>query len=80
MCMAVPAKVVEIHGQHATVDAMGDQWSINTVFCPDIQCGQVVLVHADFAIATVDPAQARNVWPLIAEWDKFHEDNHSVGD
>lgn len=77
MCLAIPARVVELTGDDAIVDAMGNQWPIKTSLCPDIQCGQLALIHAGFAIATISEEQANEIWPLIAKLNEFQEDQKS---
>lgn len=74
MCMAVPARIVQLTGDDAIVDAMGNQWDIKTTLCPKAQCGQLVLVHGGFALAEIDEQKARDVWPLIAELDEFQQE------
>lgn len=76
MCKAVPARIIQIIGDDAIVDAMGNQWSIKTTLCPNVQCGDLVLVHSNYAIAGIDEEKAKEVWPLIAELDRFKEGSH----
>jgi hydrogenase expression/formation protein HypC len=74
MCLAVPARIVQITGDEAIVDAMGNQWSVRTTLCPGVACGQLVLIHAGFVIAPIDEERACEIWPLIAEIDEFNEE------
>jgi hydrogenase expression/formation protein HypC len=74
MCLAVPARIVQITGDDAIVDAMGNQWPVRITLCPGVVCGQLVLIHAGFAIAAIDEERAREIWPLIAEIDEFNEE------
>jgi hydrogenase expression/formation protein HypC len=76
MCKSVPARVIQLTGDDAIVDAMGNQWNIKTTLCPNVKCGELVLVHAGYAIAEIDEEKAKEVWPLIAELDKFMEEGH----
>ncbi len=76
MCKSVPARVIQLTGDDAIVDAMGNQWNIKTTLCPDVVCGDLVLVHSGYAIAGIDYEKAQEVWPLIAELDKFQEEGH----
>jgi hydrogenase expression/formation protein HypC len=76
MCLAVPARIVQLTGDDAIVDAMGNQWSVKTTFCPNARCGQLVLIHAGFAIAVLDEERAKDVWPLIAEIEQFNNENY----
>ena len=50
MCLAVPARIVELKGDDAVADAMGNRWNIKTTLLPDVRVGKLVLIHAGFAI------------------------------
>ncbi len=67
MCLAVPAKVVELEGDEAVVDAMGNRWKIKTTLLSDVKLEDVVLVHAGFAISKVNEEEAKETWKLISE-------------
>jgi len=78
MCLAIPARIVELEGDNAVVDAMGNRWRAKTTLLPEAEIGTLVLVHAGFAIATVDEQEARKTWELLAEIDGFEETNNKV--
>ena len=71
MCLAVPARIVLLDGDKAIADAMGNRWEIRTTLTPDVKLGDIVLIHAGFAIATLDEAEAKETWELIAQMDKL---------
>lgn len=71
MCLAVPAKIIEINGDTAWVDSIGNRWKINTCLLADVKKGDVVLVHAGFAISFVDEDAAKETWKLISEIKTF---------
>ena len=50
MCLAVPAKIMEIDGDIATVEIDGIRRSGNVCFITSPQIGDYVLIHAGFAI------------------------------
>ena len=50
MCLAVPAKIVELDGVHAVVDMNGVRREANVAFIEDAAVGDHVLLHAGFAI------------------------------
>ena len=58
MCLAVPGKVIETGEESATVDLQGNRISINTVLTPEVIVGEWVLVHAGFAITTIEESAA----------------------
>ncbi len=78
MCLAVPARIVELQADRAIVDAMGNRWKARTTLLPDAKLGDVVLVHAGFAISLVDEEEARKTWELFAEIDDFEKTSNKV--
>lgn len=58
MCLAVPLKLIEIHGREAVGDAMGVQRKIRVDFIPEPKIGDYVIVHAGFAIERLPEQQA----------------------
>jgi hydrogenase expression/formation protein HypC len=78
MCLAIPARVVEIEGSEALVDAMGNRWKARTELLEEVGVGDLVLVHAGFAISHVDEDEARKTWHLIAELDDYEETPNKV--
>ena len=73
MCLAVPARIVEMEGDRAVADGMGNRWKVRTTLVPEVKIGDIVLIHAGYAISTVDEEEARKTWELIAELDEFNE-------
>ena len=76
MCLAVPARIVQLEDDRAVVDAMGNRWNVRTSLVPQAQIGQLVLIHAGFAITTIDEDEAKKTWQLIAELDEFQEEQN----
>jgi len=65
MCVAVPARVTSIKGKVATVDFGGGiTREVNIVFV-DAEVGEHVLVHAGFAITTIDDIAAKDTLELM---------------
>jgi hydrogenase expression/formation protein HypC len=67
MCLAVPARIVEMTGDQAVADAMGNRWNIRTTLTPEVKLGDIVLVHAGYAIAKVDEEEAKKTWELFEQ-------------
>ena len=65
MCLAIPVRIVELDGDNAVVSAMGNRFSAKTTLLPNVKLGQLVLVHAGFAISLVDEEDAKKTWELI---------------
>jgi hydrogenase expression/formation protein HypC len=72
--LAVPARIIELEDDKAVVDAMGNRWNIRTTLIPDVKIGDIVLIHAGFAIATLDEEEAKKTWELFKEIEEY-EDN-----
>ncbi len=73
MCLAIPARIVELEGDKAVVDAMGNRWRAKTTLLPEAKLGDLILIHAGFAISLVDEEEAKKTWQLIAEINKFQD-------
>jgi hydrogenase expression/formation protein HypC len=71
MCLAIPARIVELEGDRAVVDAMGNRWKARTTLLPDAGLGDLVLIHAGFAISLVDEEEAKETWQLLAQISDF---------
>jgi len=78
MCLAIPARIIELKGDKAVVDAMGNRWKAKTTLLPEAKLGDLVLIHAGFAISLVDEEEARETWQLIAEIDNFEQTRNKV--
>ncbi len=72
MCLAIPARIVELEGDKAVVDAMGNRYKAKTTLLEKVKLGDLVLVHAGFAISFVDEEEATKTWSLIAEINEFN--------
>ena len=73
MCLAVPARVVELEGDKAVADGMGNRWNVRTTLVPEVMIGDIVLIHAGYAISTIDEEEAKKTWELISELDEFQD-------
>ncbi len=78
MCLAIPARIVELTEDRAVVDAMGNRFNARTTFLPDAGLGSIVLVHAGFAIALIDEEEAKKTWQLFGELDNFNETQNRI--
>jgi hydrogenase expression/formation protein HypC len=74
MCLAVPAKVVELRGDTATVDMEGVRREVSVLLVPDIRAGEYVIVHAGFAIGKLDEREALESLKLIRQVLRSGED------
>jgi hydrogenase expression/formation protein HypC len=78
MCLAIPARIVELEQDVAVVDAMGNRYKAKTTLLPEAKLGDLVLVHAGFAISLVDEEEAKKTWQLIAEIDEFDDTQNKI--
>ena len=72
MCLAVPGKIIDIKGddpvtRQGTVDFGGVSKVISLSFVPDAEPGDYVLVHAGFALNTVDEDEATKIFEYLKE-------------
>ncbi len=68
MCLAIPGQIVQQTADgKATVDMHGNRFAISTALTPEARVGDWVLVHAGFAIRTLDEADARETWALLEQ-------------
>ena len=67
MCLAVPAKIVDIQDQLASVEVSGVRRAASLMLLPEATVGDYVLVHAGFAMQIVDHEEADRIEALRAE-------------
>ncbi len=70
MCLAIPAKVVEINGQDAVVEFHNVRRDVRLDLIDDCQIGDYVLIHAGFVINKLDEQSAQESLEL---WDELIE-------
>jgi hydrogenase expression/formation protein HypC len=68
MCLALPARVVELlDDDQAIVDLGGVRKSISLALVPEARVGDHVIVHVGHAIGLLDPEEAERTLALFAE-------------
>jgi hydrogenase expression/formation protein HypC len=67
MCVAVPVRVVEIHGGSALVDLQGVRRDVSLALVDNVGVGDYVIVHAGFAIQRLDEQEALATLELLRE-------------
>lgn len=70
MCLAVPAKLVERNGHEGLADLHGNRVPVQTLFAPDAQVGDWVLVHAGFVIKRLDAHDAQTTWAVLNDLEE----------
>ena len=68
MCLAIPAEVVQIEDEMATVKVGDALRKASLILLEDgAQLGDYVIVHAGFALHKMDPLEARESLRLLRE-------------
>ena len=67
MCLAVPAKVLEIRDNLAKVELSGITRDVSLMLLPEAKIGDYVLVHAGFAMQVVEEREVEEMNALLAE-------------
>ena len=67
MCLAVPAKVLDIKDRLGVVELSGIQRKVSFMLLPEGNVGDYVLVHAGFAIQVIDKKEAEETNALLRE-------------
>lgn len=76
MCLAIPAKIVELKDDHmAMVDILGVTRDISLDLTPQAALNDFVLVHAGFAIEVVDEQFAQETIDLIKQFPELAADD-----
>lgn len=58
MCLAMPAEVIAIDGETATVDIDGTQMPVSLSFLEGVSSGDFVVVHVGYALSKIEPDAA----------------------
>lgn len=68
MCLAVPARIVELlPDQQAIVEVGGVSSTISLALLDGAEVGEYVIVHVGFAISKLDQEEAQKTLALFAE-------------
>jgi hydrogenase expression/formation protein HypC len=68
MCLAIPAKVVELFDdEQAVIDLGGVRKTISVALLEEVELGDYVIVHVGYALNRLDLEEARKTLELFAE-------------
>jgi hydrogenase expression/formation protein HypC len=68
MCLAIPAKIVELRDNDcAVVDLAGVRKEISLALVDGVAVGDYVIVHVGYALNRLDPDEAEKTLRLFAE-------------
>ena len=69
LCLAFPAKVIEIKDSLAKVELSGVTRDVSLMLLPEAKLGDYVLVHAGFAMQIVQKQEVDEMLALFDEMD-----------
>ncbi len=67
MCLAFPAKIIEIKNSLAKVELSGVTRDVSLMLLPEARLGDYVLVHAGFAMQVVQKQEVNEMLALFDE-------------
>lgn len=67
MCLAIPSRIIEINNGMAVVDVEGVRREASLLLLEHPKVGDYVIVHAGFAIHTIDEEDARETLRILRE-------------
>ena len=73
MCLAIPALVKSVEGKDAEVEIGGVRRRISIWLTPNISVGEYVLIHAGYAINSIDEGEATETLKLLEEMASLDE-------
>lgn len=66
MCLALPARITEIHdSDSATVTLGGVRKQVSLALVEGVEVGDYVIVHVGYALSKLDPAEAERTLALL---------------
>jgi hydrogenase expression/formation protein HypC len=78
MCLAIPGEILSVSGDDpltrlGRVSFGGVVKEISLAYVPEANIGDYVIVHAGFAISTLDAGEAQRVFDYLQEMDALGE-------
>lgn len=75
MCLAIPARLVELRAdERAVVDLGGIRKEVSIELVPEAAVGDYVIVHVGHAIGMIDPEEAERTLALFGEMSAAVQD------
>jgi hydrogenase expression/formation protein HypC len=75
MCLAIPVRITSINGTEADVKVGSIEKKASLWLTPQAKVGDYVLLHAGYAIAIVDEAEAEETLSLFREMAEKMEEH-----
>ena len=78
MCLGIPGRIVEIHGDRGLPMGVVDFGGVRREAClayvaDDIAVGDYAIIHVGFAISKVDEAEAKRTFEVLKEMSQLDE-------
>jgi len=67
MCLALPAEILSIDGDTATVDVDGVTTPVSLAFLEGCTPGDFVVVHVGYALTRIEPEEAQRQLAMMRE-------------
>jgi hydrogenase expression/formation protein HypC len=67
MCLAIPAKIIEIKDEIGTIDMDGVKRKASLILLEDPQIGEYIIVHAGFGINKIDETAAEESLKILRQ-------------
>ncbi|MBD3237641.1 MAG: HypC/HybG/HupF family hydrogenase formation chaperone [Candidatus Eisenbacteria bacterium] len=83
MCLAIPMKLIERDELSGTAELQGVRRRVSLMLLPEARVGDQILIHAGFAIATVDPEEAAEtvrLFDALREAEAAEADDRTSGE
>ena len=71
MCLAIPARVLEIHDEKAIVDFGGVRKEAWITLVDNVKVGDYLIIHTGYAIQRLDKKEAEETLKLFKEIEDF---------
>lgn len=68
MCLSIPARVISIEGDMATVSVGGTEYSASLQIIENVEVGDYILLHTGFAIQKLDIQEAEATLKVFEEF------------
>jgi hydrogenase expression/formation protein HypC len=73
MCLAIPAKVLEICGEKAIVDFGGVKREAWITLVDNVKVGDYLIIHTGYAIQKLDEKEAEETLKLFKEFETLEK-------
>jgi hydrogenase expression/formation protein HypC len=84
MCLAVPGKILSVHGEDfarmARVSFGGIVKEVSLAYVPEASEGEYVIVHVGFAISVVDEDEALRTFEILKQMGELAELDAQAGE